>query len=179
MKRPAVFMDRDNTLNIDPGYLSAPGRVELFDDVPRSLARLKKQGFLLIVLSNQSGIGRGFFGAEDVEAVNTRINELLSPEGLIDAFYYCPHAPEEQCGCRKPAIGLLEQACADYDIELSRSFMIGDKRSDILLGRAAGIPAVLIHHHCPILCPEAQAAVASFEEAVDWILSQALFKDNS
>ena len=179
MKRPAVFLDRDNTLNIDPGYLSDPDSVELFPDVPEGLARLKERGFLLIVLSNQSGIGRGYFTEKEVMSVNEKINALLPEEASIDAFYFCPHTPEAECSCRKPAPGLLEAACRDYDIDLGHSYMVGDKESDVLLGRQAGLGTVLINRSPGKRATEADREASSFAGAVDWILTHFSREDNS
>lgn len=179
MKRPAVFLDRDNTLNIDPGYLSDPDALELFADVPEGLARLKKCGLLLLVLSNQSGIGRGYYTAADARAVNAKINAILPREAAIDAFYFCPHTPEEGCSCRKPAPGLLEQACRDFDVDLNRSFMVGDKESDVLLGRQAGLKTLLLNREGLKRETEADKEVSSFREAVEWILSRFPSEDNS
>lgn len=179
MKRPAVFLDRDNTLNIDPGYISDPQAVKLFSDVPEGLAGLKKRGFLLIVLSNQSGIGRGFFTRNEVQAVNSRINALLPAEAAIDAFYFCPHTPDEGCPCRKPATGLLEAACRDFEIDLSRSFVIGDKESDILLGKSAGLGTVLVNRSPEKRESQADKDASSFREAVAWVLSRFPGEDNS
>jgi D-glycero-D-manno-heptose 1,7-bisphosphate phosphatase len=179
VKRPAVFLDRDNTLNIDPGYLSDPGAVELFPDVPEGLARLKERGFLLIVLSNQSGIGRGYFTRKEVLAVNRKINALLPDKAAVDAFYFCPHTPEAGCSCRKPAPGLLEEACRDFEIDLGRSFMVGDKESDILLGKTAGLETVLVNRGTHKRDSQADKETASFGEAVAWILSRCPGEDNS
>jgi len=179
VKRPAVFLDRDDTLNIDPGYLSDPGSVRLFSDVPEGLSRLKERGFLLIVLSNQSGIGRGYFTQEEAEAVNAKINTLLPGKAAIDAFYFCPHTPEEECSCRKPSPGLLDAACRDYEIDLERSFMVGDKESDILLGKYAGLETVLINRSSRKAGSQADKEAGSFQEAVEWILDRFSRKDNS
>lgn len=149
MSHHAVFLDRDGTINIDPGYIGRPEIVELFSDVPEGIAELKKLDFKLIVISNQSGIARGYFKTKDVEAVNTRINELLKKDGAaIDAFYYCPFHPEfntpEECECRKPSPKLVFLAAKELDIDLSKSYFVGDMISDIECGINAGIKTILI-----------------------------------
>lgn len=149
MPNPAVFLDRDGTLNEDPGYLSDPDKVVLFPDTVSALALLKAYGFLLIVISNQSGIARGFISEKDVDAVNNRINSMLSEYKVkIDAFYYCPAHPdyssEEECGCRKPSPKLLFEAAEEFNIDLKKSYFIGDSVSDIQCGKNAGIKTILV-----------------------------------
>ena len=152
MKTPAVFFDRDGTINIDPGYLGDPGLVQLFPDVPQSIANLRnKFGFKIVVVSNQSGISRGLISYEDVVIVNDKINELLESENaLIDAFYFCPYHPKfspiEKCSCRKPSPDMIITAAEELSIDLTRSYMVGDKASDILSGDNAGIKTVLIQN---------------------------------
>jgi len=149
MKNFAVFLDRDGTLNIDPGYLGDPKRVELFPGVSFGLGKLKKNNFKLVVISNQSGISRGLISREDVNAVNNRINEILSGNHVqIDAFYYCPFHPDfdpvENAVCRKPSPKMVFQAAEDLDIDLSKSYFIGDSVCDIECGKNANIKTVLI-----------------------------------
>ncbi|RUM91290.1 MAG: HAD family hydrolase [Thermovibrio sp.] len=138
MKR-AAFLDRDNTLIYDPGYIHEPDKVKLLEGVPEGLKLLKKNGFLLIVISNQSGIGRGYFKEEDFWAVNRKLQELLKPFGVqIDGFYFCPHKPKENCKCRKPKTFLIERAAEDFGVNVSESIVIGDKDSDVEMGFKAG-----------------------------------------
>jgi D,D-heptose 1,7-bisphosphate phosphatase len=149
MPNPAVFLDRDGTLNEDPGYLSDPEKVVLFPDTGSALALLKTYGFLLIVISNQSGIARGLISRKEVDAVNDRINSMLSEYKVkIDAFYYCPAHPdyssEEECGCRKPSPKLLFEAANEFNIDLKKSYFIGDSVSDIQCGKNAGIKTILV-----------------------------------
>lgn len=151
MKIPAVFFDRDGTINIDPGYLGDPDLVKLFPDVPQSIANLRnKLGFKIVVVSNQSGVSRGMITNDDVVKVNLRINELLKPENaLIDAFYYCPFHPDfslpDKCSCRKPSPEMIFTASTDLNIDLSRSYMVGDKASDVICGFNAGVKTILIN----------------------------------
>jgi D-glycero-D-manno-heptose 1,7-bisphosphate phosphatase len=150
MKTPAVFFDRDGTINIDPGYLGDPELVKLFPNVPQSISKLRNIfGFKIVVVSNQSGISRGLISSKDVNNVNLKINELLKPENaLIDAFYFCPYHPQfspaEKCSCRKPSPEMILTAAKDLNIDLSKSYMVGDKASDIISGYNAGVKTVLI-----------------------------------
>jgi len=149
MPNLAIFLDRDGTLNEDPGYISDPEKVVLFPETGGALSTLKKYGFLLIVISNQSGIARGMMTREDVDCVNEKINSLLSEHKVkIDAFYYCPAHPdyssEEECGCRKPSTKLLMEAAKEFNINLEKSYFIGDSVSDVQCGKNAGIKTILV-----------------------------------
>ncbi len=150
MSRYAVFLDRDGTLNEDPGYLGDPSKVKLFPGTGKALSILKnKLNFKFIVISNQSGIARGLISQEDVEAVNSKINKLLEPDNIqIDAFYFCPHHPDfsnkEEIECRKPSPSLVYKAAEDFNIELNGSYFIGDAPADILCGINAGLKTVLV-----------------------------------
>ncbi|MFC2082220.1 D-glycero-alpha-D-manno-heptose-1,7-bisphosphate 7-phosphatase [Bacteroidota bacterium] len=150
MNNHALFLDRDGTLNFDPGYLGNPELVKLFPGVSQSLAKLKnKYNFKLIVISNQSGITRGLISEKDVIAVNDRINKILEVDNVsIDAFYFCPFHPEfdpvEKCECRKPSPKMVFEAVEDFSIDLSRSYFLGDSACDVLCGINAGIKTVLI-----------------------------------
>jgi D,D-heptose 1,7-bisphosphate phosphatase len=146
---PAVFFDRDGTLNIDPGYFSDPEKLELYSGVPEGIALLKSLGFKVIVISNQSGIARGYFTSEVVDNIHHKINELLSNYNTgIDAFYYCPYHPDfntqEECECRKPSPKLVLDAAADHNIDLTLSYFVGDSISDILCGKNAGLKTILV-----------------------------------
>lgn len=135
MKKPVIFLDRDGTINDDPGYLSDPAQFILLPGALEGMAALQAKGFELIVITNQSGIGRGYFNQADLNQVHARMCQLLAAAGItLRGIYICPHAPEEQCNCRKPLTGLIEQACAEHEIDLSRSWMVGDKEADVQLG---------------------------------------------
>ena len=143
----AVFLDRDGVLTVEKKTILHPSQVELYDYSVKAVSRLKEAGFLVIVVSNQSGIARGLFTEEDLEHLHKRLLE----ETKVDGIYYCPHHPEGNvpkysfvCNCRKPQIGLIDQACKDYSIDLSSSWMIGDRKSDILTGQAAGLKTILV-----------------------------------
>lgn len=149
MLSPAVFLDRDGTINIDPGYLSSPDEVILFPDTGKALSKIKNLKFKLIVISNQSGIARGKLKKENVDSVNMKINDLLSVDKVkIDAFYYCPYHPdfstEEESSCRKPSPKLIFQAVEELNINLLKSYFIGDSVSDIECGMNAGIKTILV-----------------------------------
>ncbi len=138
--RRAVFLDRDGTLNVDPGYISDPKQIEVYLGVAAGLRRLSERGYLLVVITNQSGVSRGYYTHETVEALHQRIREILARRGAaIDAFYYCPHAPHEHCGCRKPGTELFERAARDHRIDLERSAVIGNMELDVEAGRRLGL----------------------------------------
>jgi len=142
---PALFLDRDGVVIVDKDYLSDPEGVELVPGAAAAMARAARAGYLLIGLSNQSGLGRGRFGQAELEAVMARVDRELSRQGVaLDAMYYCPHAPEAGCRCRKPGPGLLEEAAASFRWEAARSWVVGDKASDVELGRRHGLGAVLV-----------------------------------
>jgi len=138
--RRAVFLDRDGTLNIEREYLSDFRKLELFPDVPDSLRRLRDAGFELVVVTNQSGIGRGYYSESDMHRVNERLIELLAPVGVrIEKIYFAPEAPEQLSPGRKPSPQFLFEARDEFGFELARSYMIGDKLSDLECGWSAGV----------------------------------------
>jgi D-glycero-D-manno-heptose 1,7-bisphosphate phosphatase len=140
---PAVFIDRDGTIMQDADYCSDPKQVRLFPRVPEAFARLQSKGFKLIIITNQSGIGRGFFSVEQYRAVEAEILRQLGTD-LIDATYFCPHAPEQGCDCRKPSPGMILQAAREHRIDLTRSFFIGDKETDVECGRKLGVRTIRV-----------------------------------
>jgi D-glycero-D-manno-heptose 1,7-bisphosphate phosphatase len=141
--RLAVFLDRDGTLMHDTGYVAKMSDVQLFEGVAEALAALKARGFLTVIVTNQSGIGRGKFTLADYEAVHARFLELLGP-GLIDATYMCPDHPDAATDRRKPGPGMLLEAARDLAIDLDRSWMIGDRAGDLEAGRNAGVRPILV-----------------------------------
>jgi len=175
-----VFLDRDGTLNYDPGYLKVAAELKLLAGVGPALARLKGAGARLVVVTNQSGVGRGFVTLKDLEAIHARLQGLLEQEdAALDAIYFCPHHPDAGCRCRKPNVGMVERAVSELQLDLRRSYVIGDHARDIQLAHRVGAKAILITT-APV---DAQAldrlkteqampnAVAkSMAEAVDWIL---------
>ncbi len=153
MLKPTVFFDRDDTLNYDPGYLSDPSKVKLFDGVGEGIFKLRNEiGFKIVVVSNQSGIARGMFGKEELDAVNNKINSILKTQfnTEIDAFYYCPFHPdfstEEESKCRKPSPLLVVKAAKELNLDLSKSYFVGDRISDIECGINAGLKTVLVNY---------------------------------
>jgi len=141
--RPAVFFDRDGTLMEDVDYCNDPAQVRPFPGVAGALRRLKAHGYAIIVITNQSGIGRGRITTEQYRAVETRLDELLGA-GTIDASYFCPHHPNEPCDCRKPLPGMALQAINEHRLDSKRSFFVGDKEADINCGRAIGAQTILV-----------------------------------
>ena len=130
-----VVLDRDGTLIEERPYLADPAGVILLPHAAEGLRALSGQGFHLAVATNQSGVGRGYFGLEAVERVNRRLCDLLARESVtLDGFYICPHHPDEGCGCRKPGTGLLERAARAADASPAESFVVGDKECDIEIG---------------------------------------------
>ncbi|RME87999.1 MAG: D-glycero-beta-D-manno-heptose 1-phosphate adenylyltransferase [Candidatus Hydrogenedentota bacterium] len=174
---PFIFLDRDNTLNVDPGYLGNPDEVKLMPYVGESLALLTSFGFRFLVLSNQSGIARGYFTHNDADAVNEKINELLQPYGVqIEKFYYCPHQESDDCSCRKPKDGLVRQALLDFSVDTENSWMIGDAIRDIEAVQPVGISGILLAENPPEDTPNNLVFVAKdIKEASHFIL-QALFE---
>ena len=142
----AVFIDRDGTLNISREYYTYKTEdFELYPNVVEGMALLAKTDLRLIVISNQAGIGKGCFTEEEVSRFNAFLKGFLKERrARIDAFYICPHTPDDNCDCRKPKTGLFERAGKDYGLDLARSFMIGDKGSDIEAGQRAGCCNVLV-----------------------------------
>jgi D,D-heptose 1,7-bisphosphate phosphatase len=137
----AVFLDRDETLNPDPGYISDPDLFQLYPWVAEELAKLKKAGFLLVVVSNQSGIGRGLITWEQLNDIHHKLNRLLAEavQIRIDHFEICPHHPDESCSCRKPKPKLITDAAEYLKVDLSQSYMLGDRKSDYEAGINAGL----------------------------------------
>jgi D-glycero-D-manno-heptose 1,7-bisphosphate phosphatase len=147
MSRPALFLDRDGVINVDHGYVYKPREVEFVSGVFELVAEAKQAGLMVVVITNQAGIGRGYYSESDFHALmNWMKNQFVEHGGQIDAVYYCPYHPEHGVGhykkdadCRKPNPGMFLQAALDLKLDLGRSFLIGDKTSDIEAGMAAGV----------------------------------------
>lgn len=145
MGKRFVLLDRDGTIIYDKHYLSDPDGVELLPGAAEGLKKMQDMGFGLAMLSNQSGVGRGYFDETSVKSCNTRLAELLAEHGVaIEGAYYCPHAPEDECDCRKPAPGLMKQAAEDLGFDPAESYMIGDKAADMGVGKATGATTILV-----------------------------------
>ena len=189
MKR-AVFLDRDGNVCEDVGYLGDPSMLHVYPYAPEAIRRINESSMLAILVTNQSGVARGHFGEDAVLKVHDRLEGELARGGArLDGIYYCPHHPtigqppyRQSCECRKPRPGMLVRASADHDIDLSRSFVVGDKYSDVRLAHEAGARAVLVRtgygrgewEYDRATWPRQPEHVAeTLEDAVDWILDQA------
>ena len=148
----AVFLDRDGTINEEMGYINHISRFRLFDFVPQAIKILNEAGFVVIVVTNQSGVARGYFDEKLVREIHKKLIEDLKKESArIDGVYYCPHHPQEgrgkykkDCECRKPKTGMIDIAVKDHNIDLSRSFMVGDRYKDIVFAKRAGLQPVFV-----------------------------------
>ncbi len=182
MKRSAIFLDRDGTLNVDVGFTHRTGDLVLIENVCAGLRRLQDQGFLLFIVTNQSGIARGLFSEADMHAFNAALRKALAGGGIaITDVYYCPYHPTAGVGrwrrdspLRKPHPGMLLRAAEEHDLDLSRSFAIGDKKSDVLAGRAAGCRTILVQTGCagrdePHLAAEPEYTAADLVQAARFV----------
>jgi rfaE bifunctional protein nucleotidyltransferase chain/domain len=164
-----VLLDRDGTLIRNVPFLSEPARVELMPGAAQALAELQAAGYLLAIVSNQQGIGLGYFGTDEFIAVNQRIFRELGPHGVwISKIYYCPHSAAETCGCRKPRPGMLERAMRDFAVPPERCFFVGDTRADMEAGAAAGCATVYVGAEQGVECSYAAPDLA---HAARWILA--------
>ena len=140
-----MVLDRDGTLNVEKNYLSDPSELELLPGVIDGLKLLRRHGFGLVIMTNQSGIGRGIVDVRGVERIHGRLTELLLEAGVsIDGIYYCPHAPDENCVCRKPKTAMLYRAAAELGFAPDDAFVVGDKLSDIEMGHAVRATTILV-----------------------------------
>ena len=178
-----VFLDRDGTLNYDPGYLRVAADLKLLAGVGPALARLKRAGAKLVVVTNQSGVGRGIITLKDLEAIHARLQGLLEPEdAALDAIYFCPHHPDDGCRCRKPNVGMVERAQSELQLDHRRFYLVGDHARDIQLAQRVGAKAILLTA-TPMDAQSLEtlkakqatpdAVAKSMAEAVDWILADA------
>lgn len=176
-----IFLDRDGTLNPDPGYIKFPDQFELFPGVPDALAKLKRAGARLILVTNQSGIARGLLSHDDLTAVHAKLNALLDPAGAtLDAIYFCPHHPNDECDCRKPRRGMIDQAVRERGVDLERIYLIGDHVRDMELAKRIGARSILVTtgvvrpHEVEGLNATAttpDSIVSSMTDAAEWLLS--------
>ncbi|MFL6229019.1 MAG: D-glycero-alpha-D-manno-heptose-1,7-bisphosphate 7-phosphatase [Pyrinomonadaceae bacterium] len=152
MKRRAVFIDRDGTISEEVGYVNHPTRYRVLPFAPAAVRALNEGGWLAVLVTNQAGVARGYFAEEMIATVHDLLAQELARGGArLDAIYYCPHHPSvgeppyrQDCDCRKPKPGLITRAAAEFDIDLARSWMIGDRYSDTELARRAGTRAALV-----------------------------------
>lgn len=187
--RPAVFLDRDGTINEQMGYINHLSRFQMLPGAARAIARLNEAGFAVVVVSNQSGLARGYFPDELLTAVHKKMRaELAEKGGHVDGLYFCPHHPEAKraefrvaCDCRKPKPGLVLQAATEMNLDLSRSFMVGDRWSDLKCGVQAGVTPLLVltgygRGDAQYIGPQQEIQPAFVGEdlsaVVDWILVQ-------
>ncbi len=171
--RVAVFLDRDGTICRDVHYMRSPEQFELLPGAAEGIKLLNELGVKVIVATNQSGVARGYFTEETLKKIHERMVEELSREGAkVDAIYYCPHHPDDNCECRKPKIGMLERAVRDFGLNLGKCFIIGDKKLDVETGQNAGCTSVLITG--PETEPEVKAdhAAANLREAARLIAKE-------
>jgi D-glycero-D-manno-heptose 1,7-bisphosphate phosphatase len=184
---PAVLLDRDGTIIEDVGYLDRLERVSLFPWSADTIRALNRAGFVVAVVTNQSGIAKGLFDEAFVEETHRQVSRLLAPAGArVDAYYYCPHHPTGVveryrlvCDCRKPASGLIRQAVKDLGLDPQRSFVVGDRWLDVAAGRAEGLRAILVRtgagsseERRPEPGLTADAIVDNLAAAASWILQR-------
>lgn len=163
----ALFLDRDGTVIEDVGYPRDPEQVRLVPGAADGIRRLRDSGLAAVIVSNQSGVGRGLITTRDFERVHARVSELLAAQGVeLDGYYYCPHAPDAGCDCRKPATGLIDRARGELDLASLGCVLVGDKASDVEAGSAAGCKTVLLGDaESPAVEPTWRAS--SWNEIVD------------
>lgn len=157
--RAAVLVDRDDTLCPDVPHNGDPAKMHVFPYVPEAVRRLNDAGFLVLVVTNQSGIGRGMYTVDDMMAVNAEMKRQIAVGGgRIDDVFFCPHRPDEACDCRKPKVGMGLQAIRKYGLDVSRCYMVGDKDKDVQFGESLGIKSYQV------------SGTFTFADAVDEIL---------
>ena len=145
IKCPAVFLDRDGTLIYDKNYLSYPSQIKLYSYAAESINKLKEAGFKVIVVTNQSGIARGMFTLKDLDKIHKKFISLLKKQGAaVDGVYFCPHIDKDNCKCRKPKTGMVVQGAKDFNIDLKKSYVVGDSIRDYLLGFNMGGKGILL-----------------------------------
>ena len=184
----AVFVDRDGTLNHDTGYVTSPEQLVLFPGVPEAIARLNHLGVRVLLVTNQSAIGRGMMTIEGLESIHERLAELIRPYGAsIDGIFFCPHHPQDECGCRKPKAGLIDEAVNRFALDVSQCYLVGDKRSDLEAAQTASVPGVLVmtsSYSADVVKARDAGQISiefvadSFVHAVDWIEQQIVTRGN-
>jgi D-glycero-D-manno-heptose 1,7-bisphosphate phosphatase len=180
--RPAVFLDRDGTIAEEVGYLNHASRFRMFPCVPAAIRRLNEAGLPVVVVTNQSGVGRGYFPESLVHSVNEIMKkELVAVAARIDAVYFCPHTSANGCNCRKPKTGMLERAALECSLDLARSFVVGDRYGDIELARNVRARGILVRTgygegelawHSAKWPAQPDFVAEDLSKAADWILRQ-------
>ncbi len=178
--RPAVFLDRDGTICEEVGYLNHISRFRMFAFAAGAIRRLNGAGVPVVVVTNQSGVGRGLFPESFLQQVNAEMTrQLAAAEAKLDAIYYCPHTAETDCNCRKPKPAMLERAAREHHLDLRRSLVVGDRYADIELARRVGARSILVEtgygrgelEWCSAHWPSQPDHIAEeLSHAVDWIL---------
>jgi len=168
-RRPAAFLDRDGVLNVDRGYTHRPDQLKWIDGAPETVRLLNEAGYYVLVVTNQSGIARGFYTEETVNAFHAHMQKELASHGAhVDAFYFCPHHPDGvikslaiHCGCRKPATGMLEQASREWPIDRGASFLVGDKDEDMAAAKAFEIRGIKFDYRVDSLIDVVRREIAA------------------
>jgi D-glycero-D-manno-heptose 1,7-bisphosphate phosphatase len=181
MKNKAIFVDRDGTINVDVHYLNDPDKFEMYPGVQIGVKKLQENGFKIIVITNQSGIARGYFTEEQLSDIHERMKKEFQRFGVtMDGIYYCPHHPDDKCNCRKPNTGLFEKAIIEHNIDVKKSYMLGDKILDVGAGKKTGVRTILIpepHLRQDFLAQKNEweyhpdFIADDFQDAVEWILN--------
>jgi D-glycero-D-manno-heptose 1,7-bisphosphate phosphatase len=180
--RPAIFLDRDGTITEEVGYLNHLSRFRLLDGVASAIRRLNESQLPVVVVTNQSGVGRGYFPEQLVRDVHERMKAELSDAGAhVEGVYYCPHVSADDCECRKPKPGMLQQAARELALDLSRSFVVGDRHADVELAHVVGARSILVRSgygegelawHAKNWQRQPDLVAADLSEAVEWVLKE-------
>jgi D-glycero-D-manno-heptose 1,7-bisphosphate phosphatase len=180
--KAAVFLDRDGTISEEVGYLNHISRFRMFPFAPTSIHKLNDSGLLVFVITNQSGVARGYYPESLVHTVHDLMTQQLSEaRAHLDGFYYCPHTSSDACTCRKPGPGMLDRASAEHGIDLTRSFVVGDRHSDVELAHRVGARSIMVRTgygegeilwHASGWTLKPDFIAADLSSATDWILEQ-------
>jgi D-glycero-D-manno-heptose 1,7-bisphosphate phosphatase len=180
--RPAAFLDRDGTVAEEVGYLNHLSRFRLLGGAGAAIRRLNEASIPVVVITNQSGVGRGYFPESLVSQVHARMADELKRDGArLDGVYYCPHVSRDACPCRKPKTGMLDAAARDLGLALGRSFVVGDRHGDVQLAERAGARSILVRTgygegelawHAKDWPRQPDFVAADLAEAVEWILKE-------
>lgn len=188
MKKPAVFIDRDGTINEQMGYINHLSRFKILPGIPEAIRLLNENNFLAIVVTNQSGVARGYFPIELVDEVHSFMEDSLRKAGaFVDGIFFCPHYPTGnvpeytiECDCRKPKTGLIDQALSSFDIDVSRSYVVGDHSTDLELAHNVGLKGIMvksgyglggIKYILPDMSIKPSYIADDLLDAVNWILN--------